>query len=44
MNTILLDRFKTSDAENWRKSGETVLPDLNAVKDWLTSHRDSIPK
>lgn len=36
MQAILLDRFKTSEAEDWRKSGEVVLPDLVAVKEWLT--------
>ncbi|RAL49863.1 hypothetical protein DM860_002154 [Cuscuta australis] len=41
MNAILLDRFKTADAESWRQSGATVLPDLNATKDWLTSPSDS---
>lgn len=37
MHALLLDRFKTADAVNWRKSGATVLPDLTATKDWLTS-------
>ncbi|KAL0917185.1 hypothetical protein M5K25_012232 [Dendrobium thyrsiflorum] len=36
MNALLLDRFKTPDAENWRQSGATVFPDLVAVQDWLT--------
>lgn len=36
MHAILLDRFKTSDAEKWKKSGELVLSDLEATKAWLT--------
>lgn len=36
MHAILLDRFKTSDAETWKKSGELVLSDLEAIKAWLT--------
>ena len=39
MHALLLDRFKTSDAEEWRKSGATVLPDLVAAKEWLTSDK-----
>lgn len=42
MNAILLDRFKTADAESWRQSGATVFPDLNAVKEWLSSPCDSV--
>lgn len=38
MHALLLDRFKTSDAEEWRKSGATVLPDLVAVQEWLTKN------
>ncbi|MCD7453600.1 hypothetical protein HAX54_021543 [Datura stramonium] len=37
MHALLLDRFKTADAVDWRKAGATVLPDLIATKDWLTS-------
>lgn len=37
MHALLLDRFKTKDAEEWRKSGATVLPDFVAAKEWLTS-------
>ena len=37
MHALLLDRFKTPDAENWRKSGATVLPDLVATQEWLTN-------
>lgn len=37
MHALLLDRFKIPDAENWRKSGATVLPDLDATQDWLTN-------
>ncbi|WOK94735.1 hypothetical protein Cni_G03440 [Canna indica] len=36
MHAMLLDRFKTSDGENWRKSGAVVLPDLVAARDWLS--------
>ncbi|KAG6508964.1 hypothetical protein ZIOFF_034347 [Zingiber officinale] len=36
MRSILLDRFKTSDAESWRQSGAIVLPDLVAVQELLT--------
>lgn len=39
MHALLLDRFKTLDAENWRKSGTPVVPDLAAVREWLTSER-----
>lgn len=39
MHALLLDRFKTADAVNWRKAGATVLPDLIATKDWLTSEK-----
>ncbi|KAG0448891.1 hypothetical protein HPP92_027577 [Vanilla planifolia] len=35
MHALLLDRFKTPDAENWRKAGAPVLPDLVAAQDWL---------
>ncbi|XP_071722935.1 uncharacterized protein [Rutidosis leptorrhynchoides] len=37
MHALLLDRFKTPDAENWKKSGATVLPDLVAARDWLSA-------
>ncbi|XP_015065558.2 haloacid dehalogenase-like hydrolase domain-containing protein 3 [Solanum pennellii] len=39
MHALLLDRFKTADAVNGRKSGAIVLPDLTATKDWLTSEK-----
>ena len=39
MHALLLDRFKTPDAEEWRKSGAIVLPDLMAAKDLLTSEK-----
>ena len=35
MHALLLDRFKTPDAESWRQSGALVLPDIMAVQDWL---------
>ncbi|KAF1895022.1 hypothetical protein Lal_00022518 [Lupinus albus] len=34
MHAILLDRFKTPDAAEWRKSGGVVLPDLVAAQEW----------
>ncbi|KAF9686047.1 hypothetical protein SADUNF_Sadunf03G0117700 [Salix dunnii] len=37
MHALLLDRFKTPDAVEWKKSGATVLPDLAAVQEFLTS-------
>lgn len=37
MHALLVDRFKTPDAKEWRKSGAIVLPDLMAVKEFLTS-------
>ncbi|CAH2049448.1 unnamed protein product [Thlaspi arvense] len=39
MHALLLDRFKTPDADNWRKSGAPVLPDLVAAKEWLASEK-----
>lgn len=36
MHALLLDRFKTPDAEQWRKSGAVVLPDLVSVQELLT--------
>ncbi|EEF34238.1 rhythmically-expressed protein 2 protein, putative [Ricinus communis] len=36
MHALLLDRFKTPDAEEWRKSGATVLPDLVSVQELLS--------
>lgn len=40
MQALILDRFKTSDAENWRKSGAVVLPDLVATQEWLTKEEN----
>ncbi|KAL5539844.1 hypothetical protein UlMin_043475 [Ulmus minor] len=42
MQAILLDRFKTLEAEEWRRSGAIVLPDLEATKEWLTSEKSTI--
>ncbi|XP_074563149.1 uncharacterized protein LOC141819794 [Curcuma longa] len=39
MAAMLLDRFKTSDAESWRQSGAIVLPDLVAVQELLTKEK-----
>ncbi|XP_068657147.1 uncharacterized protein [Aristolochia californica] len=44
MRALLLDRFKTPDAENWRKSGATVLPDLVAAQAWLTREEEVVEK
>lgn len=41
MHALLLDRWKTQDAENWRKSGALVLPDLTAAQEWLSSEKSS---
>ena len=40
MHALLLDRFKTPDAESWRKSGVPVLPDLVAVQDWIVKEEE----
>jgi len=37
MHALLLDRFKTPDAENWSKSGAPVFPDLATVQKLLDS-------
>ncbi|KAE8661045.1 20S proteasome alpha subunit C1 isoform 1 [Hibiscus syriacus] len=37
MNALLLDRFSTPEAEEWRKSGAIVLPELTAVQELLCS-------
>ncbi|KAK3131028.1 hypothetical protein QOZ80_6BG0501110 [Eleusine coracana subsp. coracana] len=45
MHALLLDRFKTADAESWRKSGAPVLPDLVAAQEWLTRNEgEDYPK
>lgn len=44
MHALLLDRFKTSDAESWRQSGATVLPDLVATREWLTKNQNEEQK
>ncbi|XP_010267224.1 PREDICTED: haloacid dehalogenase-like hydrolase domain-containing protein 3 [Nelumbo nucifera] len=41
MHALLLDRFKSPDAENWRKAGALVLPDLVATQAWLTAENSS---
>lgn len=35
MHALLLDRFRTAEAESWRRSGAPVLPDLVAAREWL---------
>ncbi|CAD6251721.1 unnamed protein product [Miscanthus lutarioriparius] len=43
MHALLLDRFRTAEAESWRRSGAPVLPDLVAAREWLVgghSHRE----
>ncbi|KAL1833854.1 hypothetical protein ACET3Z_003505 [Daucus carota] len=42
MHALLLDRFKTPDAQEWRKSGATVLPDLVAAQEWLSSEKSTV--
>lgn len=37
MHALLLDRFNTPDAQEWRKAGAHVLPDLVAVQELLNS-------
>lgn len=37
MHALLLDRFRTAEAEGWRRSGAAVLPDLAAAREWLTA-------
>ncbi|XP_021315572.1 haloacid dehalogenase-like hydrolase domain-containing protein 3 [Sorghum bicolor] len=37
MHALLLDRFRTAEAERWRRSGVPVLPDLVAAQEWLAS-------
>lgn len=44
MHALLLDRFKTPDAEVWRKSGAPVLPDLVAAQEWLLKEGDEVAK
>lgn len=44
MHALLLDRFKTPDAEVWRKSGAPVLPDLVAAQEWLLKEDDEVAK
>lgn len=41
MHALLVDRFKTPEAQAWRKSGAVVLPDLVAVQEWLSSDHQS---
>ncbi len=43
MHALLLDRFKTPDAEEWGKSGAVVLPDLIAAREWLASDSSTLP-
>ncbi|XP_078428664.1 haloacid dehalogenase-like hydrolase (HAD) superfamily protein [Wolffia australiana] len=40
MQALLLDRFKTADAESWREAGAPVLPDLEAAKAYLTKEEE----
>ncbi|XP_010529314.1 PREDICTED: haloacid dehalogenase-like hydrolase domain-containing protein 3 [Tarenaya hassleriana] len=39
MHALLLDRFKTAAAKDWREDGATVLPDLAAVRELLQSDK-----
>jgi len=44
MHALLLDRFKTADAESWKQSGAPVLPDLEAAQEWLTKNPEDEPE
>lgn len=44
MHALLLDRFKTADAESWKHSGAPVLPDLEAAQAWLTKKPKEEPE
>ncbi|KAL5731325.1 hypothetical protein ACHQM5_004064 [Ranunculus cassubicifolius] len=37
MHALLLDRFNTPDAKNWKQAGAPVVPDLVAAQAWLTA-------
>lgn len=41
MHALLLDRFKTPEAVEWRKSGAVVLPDLTTTQEWLSSEKSA---
>ncbi|GAU35261.1 hypothetical protein TSUD_323980 [Trifolium subterraneum] len=41
MHALLLDRFKTPDAVEWRKSAAVVLPDLTTTQEWLSSEKST---
>jgi hypothetical protein len=41
MHALLLDRFKTPEAVEWRKSGAVVLPDLTTTQEWLSSEKST---
>ncbi|XP_047076879.1 haloacid dehalogenase-like hydrolase domain-containing protein 3 [Lolium rigidum] len=43
MHALLLDRFRTADAERWRRAGAPVLPDLVSAQHWLTTGDHSPP-
>jgi FMN phosphatase YigB (HAD superfamily) len=36
MHAVLLDRFKTLEAQKWSEAGALVFPDLVSVQEWLT--------
>eukprot|EP01018_Ginkgo_biloba_P016438 Gb_28053 [translate_table: standard] len=40
MHALLLDRFKTPDADSWKKAGAPVLPDLVAAQDWIFAQQE----
>lgn len=42
MHALLLDRFKTLDAEAWRKSGAHVVTDLVAAQEWMTKEEEIV--
>uniref|UniRef100_A0A7N0T6V4 Haloacid dehalogenase-like hydrolase domain-containing protein 3 n=1 Tax=Kalanchoe fedtschenkoi TaxID=63787 RepID=A0A7N0T6V4_KALFE len=39
MHALLLDRFKSAEAQQWRDAGAVVLPDLAASQEWLLSEK-----
>jgi FMN phosphatase YigB (HAD superfamily) len=36
MHAVLVDRFKTLEAQKWSAAGAPVFPDLVSVREWLT--------
>ncbi|KAJ7565128.1 hypothetical protein O6H91_02G067400 [Diphasiastrum complanatum] len=40
MQALLLDRFNTVEAREWKKKGTVVLQNLGAVQQWIIQHED----